>query len=152
MSIAMGIQPKHSNRISTRKGNCYPKIKASSSWTKRIDKKGTQNTYSSFIVYWKKRKEGRGIQEVINDEKNLLHKKNKVNFIPTCSTVYTCDDTQAVSRKEPLSSSTGIPTVSINLLSSNFMSICKNKDETHVQQVTQALNQRTHLHETNKDF
>lgn len=36
----------------------------------------------------------------------------------------TCDETHAVRRPEPLSSSTGIPTVSINLLSSNFNNNC----------------------------
>lgn len=41
---------------------------------------------------------------------------------------FTWDETQAVRRIEPLSSSTGIPTVSINLLSSNCMSICESSD------------------------
>jgi hypothetical protein len=37
----------------------------------------------------------------------------------------TCDETQAVSLEEPLSLSTGIPTVSISRLSSNLRSIYK---------------------------
>lgn len=37
---------------------------------------------------------------------------------------YTWEDIQAVRRTEPFLSSAGIPTVSINLLSSNFKSIC----------------------------
>ena len=36
----------------------------------------------------------------------------------------TCDDTHAVRRTVPLSSSTGMPTVSINLLSSNLINNC----------------------------
>jgi hypothetical protein len=48
------------------------------------------------------------------------------------STDSTCDETQAVSLEEPLlSSSTGIPTVSINRLSSNLRSIYKNRKNCH---------------------
>ena len=48
------------------------------------------------------------------------------------STDSTCDETQAVSLEEPLlSSSTGIPTVSINRLSSNLRSIYKDEENCH---------------------